>query len=76
MVMTTGFHPVDRGSIPLVEDNYFLIFSCNFYTYFNLVPNSLSAAYYNFQHTVPQRSYQRSLNEALCVLQTYFRISL
>ena len=23
-----------------------------------------------------QRSYQRSLNEALCVLQTYFRISL
>ena len=23
-----------------------------------------------------QRSYQRSLNEVLCVLQTYFRISL
>ena len=30
----------------------------------------------SFLEELGQRSYQRSLNEALCVLQTYFRISL
>ena len=49
MVMTPGFHPGDPGSIPLVGDFYLILI---FIHIFNLVPNSLSAAYYNFQHTV------------------------
>ena len=48
MVMTPGFHPGDPGSIPLVGDFYLILI---FIHIFNLVPNSLSAAYYNFQHT-------------------------
>ena len=47
MVMTPGFHPGDPGSIPHVGHNVFLIFI----HIFNLV-NSLTTAYYDFQHTV------------------------
>ena len=48
VVMTPDFHPGDPGSIPLVGDESFLILI----HIFNLVRNRLSAAYYNFQHTV------------------------
>jgi hypothetical protein len=48
MVMTSDFHPGNPGSIPLVGDKSFLI-SIHI---FNLVPNSLTTGYYNFQHSV------------------------
>jgi hypothetical protein len=48
MVMTPDFHPGDPGLIPFVGDKSFLIFI----HIFNLVPNSLTAGYYNFQHSV------------------------
>jgi hypothetical protein len=62
MVMTPDFHPGDPGSIPFVGDKSFLI-SIHI---FNLVPNSLPAGYYNFQHSVrPQRCQgsQKNLKE-------------
>jgi hypothetical protein len=43
--MTPDFHPGDPCSIPVVGDKSFLIFI----HIFNLVPNSLTAGYYNFQ---------------------------
>jgi hypothetical protein len=45
MVMTSDFHP---GSIPFVGDKSFLILI----HIFNIMPNSLSVEYYNFQRTV------------------------
>ena len=49
MVMTPDFHPGIPGSIPLVGDKSFILF---FIHIFNLVPNSQTAGYYNFQHSV------------------------
>ena len=49
MIITPGFHPGDPGSIPLVGYFFYLILILRHI--FNLVPNSLSAAYYNFQHS-------------------------
>ena len=63
MVMTPDFHPGDLGSIPLVGDKSFLIFI----HIFNLVPNSLTAGYYNFQHSV---------GCAPCQLTKYMFVSL
>ena len=51
MVMTSCFHPGDRGSIPLAGEN---IFYSIFKHIFNLVPNSQSAGYLSFQFTVPR----------------------
>ena len=48
MVMTPGFHPGDPGSIPLVGD----FFKLSYIHILNLVPNCLTAGYYNFQHSV------------------------
>ena len=52
MVMTPDFHPSDPGSIPLVGEIIYFYF---FIHIFNLVPNSLTAGYYNFQHSVLSR---------------------
>ena len=49
MVRTPGFHPEDPGSIPHAGD-FFLNFNSD--TYFQSSANSLSAAYYSFQHSV------------------------
>ena len=49
MVRTLGFHPEDPGSIPHAGD-FFLNFNSD--TYFQSSANSLSAAYYSFQHSV------------------------
>ena len=50
MVRTPGFHPEDLGSIPHAGDFFFL--NSNSDTYFQSSANSLSAAYYSFQHSV------------------------
>ena len=52
MVRTPGFHPEDPGSIPYAGD-FFL--NSNSDTYFQSSANSLSAAYYSFQHSVHYR---------------------
>ena len=49
MVRTLGFHPEDPGSIPHAGD-FFLNFNSD--TYFQSSANSLSDAYYSFQHSV------------------------
>ena len=49
MVRTLGFHPEGPGSIPHTGD-FFLNFNSD--TYFQSSANSLSAAYYSFQHSV------------------------
>ena len=49
MVMTSGFQPGDRGSIPLAGENIFYSILIHI---FNLVPNSQSAGYLSFQFTV------------------------
>ena len=49
MVRTPGFHPEDPGSIPHAGD-FFFNFDSD--TYFQSSANSLSAAYYSFQHSV------------------------
>ena len=48
MVRTPGFHPEDPGSIPRAG----VFFNFNSDTYFQSSANSLSAAYYSFQHSV------------------------
>ena len=48
MVRTPGFHPEGPGSIP--HAGFF--FNFNSHTYFQSSANSLSAAYYSFQHSV------------------------
>ena len=47
--MIPGFHPGDPGSNPLVGDFFFILILIHI---FNQMPNSLSAAYYKFQHNV------------------------
>ena len=62
MVRTLGFHPEDPGSIPHAGD-FFLNFNSD--TYFQSSANSLSAAYYSFQHSVGRPHHIRSPQQDL-----------
>ena len=68
MVRTPGFHPEDPGSIPHAGD-FFLNFNSD--TYFQSSANSLSAAYYSFQHSV---TFDSNPNRILiCVQNVYVK---
>ena len=64
MVRTLGFHPEDPGSIPHAGD-FFLNFNSD--TYFQSSANSLSAAYYSFQHSVKWSMSQQKYNKTVHV---------